>query len=96
MLIKYLFIISNKLVDEKDSRACTPLAYSSEQLKNQKKIKRSGYALYSTNYKMLMVEFMSYPIAELAEIKPLPANVIPAKTRIQEIQSLLDAGSSPA
>jgi hypothetical protein len=33
---------------------------------------------------MLMVEFMSYPIEELAEIKPLPANVIPAPRPVRD------------
>jgi hypothetical protein len=45
---------------------------------------------------MLISEFMSYHLDELAEIHSFSLNVIPAKAGIQEIQSLLDAGSSPA
>jgi hypothetical protein len=33
---------------------------------------------------MLMVEFMRYPIEELAEIKPLPTNVIPAPHPVRD------------
>jgi hypothetical protein len=32
---------------------------------------------------MLMVTFMSYHIEELAEIKPLPANVIPDESPVR-------------
>jgi hypothetical protein len=45
---------------------------------------------------MLMSEFISYNVDELAEIHSLPFNVIPAKAGIQQIRSPLDAGSSPA
>jgi hypothetical protein len=33
---------------------------------------------------MLMEQFMSYPIEKLAEIKPLPANVIPAQHPVRD------------
>jgi hypothetical protein len=45
---------------------------------------KSGYALCLTNCKMLMVEFMCYPIKKLAEIKPFPADIIPAPHPVRD------------
>jgi hypothetical protein len=36
---------------------------------------------------MLMVEFMSSPIEELAEIEPLPDNVISAKETVSQFEN---------